>query len=145
MNVLVVDAEEARRGMIADALASHVDDYRLFEAASLEEMRGSLRLCEFRMIIIGTVASGSLPEALAGLREHLPDCSLLAGTRISPAGVDVAALLLDSGADMVFDLRLTGLALSRALRPYLRSWCEEFRGRLGNASLAQAPPALSLL
>lgn len=145
MNVLVVDAEAARRGMISDALASHVDDYRLFEAGSLEEMQNRLRLCEFRMIIIGCVFSGELPDALVGLRERLPNCALLAGAKISPAGGDLATLLLDSGADMVFDLRLTGLALSRALRPYLRYWSDDFRARMGSADLAQAPPALSLL
>lgn len=145
MNVLVVDAETARRGVISDALAAHVDDYRLFEAASLEEMRGSLRLCEFRMIIIGSVNSGALPEALAELRQRMPDCALLAGTRISPAAGEVATRLLDSGADMVFDLRLSGMALSKALRPYLRSWSKDFRTRLGSTTLSQAPPALSLL
>lgn len=119
MNILVVDADSGRRSVVADALSWIDIDVRLIEAASLDEARACLKECDCRLVIVGPELPCDTRAALVFLRGHLPHSALLTSTKMSSYDRDGPSRLLDCGADLVFDQRMSATQLSLVLRPYL--------------------------
>ena len=119
MNVLVVDADSERRDVVADALSWIANDYRLFEARDLDEARDCLKRFDFRLVIVGPELPCDTRAALVFLRGSLPHSALLTCMKMSSFDRDGPTRMLDCGADLVFDQRMSATQLSLVLRPYL--------------------------
>ena len=119
MNVLVVDADSERRDVVADALSWIANDYRLFEARDLAEARDCLKRFDFRLVIVGPELPCDTRAALVFLRGSLPHSALLTCMKMSSFDRDGPTRMLDCGADLVFDQRMSATQLSLVLRPYL--------------------------
>ena len=119
MNVLVVDADSERRDVVADALSWVANDYRLFEARDLDEARDCLKRFDFRLVIVGPELPCDTRAALVFLRGSLPHSALLTCMKMSSFDRDGPTRMLDCGADLVFDQRMSATQLSLVLRPYL--------------------------
>ena len=119
MNVLVVDADSERRDVVADALSWVANDYRLFEARDLAEARDCLKRFDFRLVIVGPELPCDTRAALVFLRGSLPHSALLTCMKMSSFDRDGPTRMLDCGADLVFDQRMSATQLSLVLRPYL--------------------------
>lgn len=119
MNILVVDADSARRDVVADALSWIATDFRLFEARDLDEARDCLKRFDFRLVIVGPELPCDTRAALVFLRGSLPHSALLTCMKMSSFDRDGPTRLLDCGADLVFDQRMSATQLSLVLRPYL--------------------------
>jgi len=119
MNVLVVDADSARRDVVADALSWIANDYHLFEARDLDEARDCLKRFDFRLVIVGPELTCDTRAALIFLRGILPHSALLTCMKMSSFDRDGPTRMLDCGADLVFDQRMSATQLSLVLRPYL--------------------------
>ena len=119
MNILVVDADSERRDVVADALSWIANDYRLFEARDLDEARDCLKRFDFRLVIVGPELPCDTRAALVFLRGSLPHSALLTCMKMSSFDRDGPTRMLDCGADMVFDQRMSATQLSLVLRPYL--------------------------
>ena len=119
MNVLVVDADSERRDVVADALSWIANDYRLFEARDLDEARDCLKRFDFRLVIVGPELPCDTRAALVFLRGSLPHSALLTCMKMSSFDRDGPTRMLDCGADVVFDQRMSATQLSLVLRPYL--------------------------
>ena len=119
MNILVVDADSERRDVVADALSWIANDYRLFEARDLDEARDCLKRFDFRLVIVGPELPCDTRAALVFLRGSLPHSALLTCMKISSFDRDGPTRMLDCGADLVFDQRMSATQLSLVLRPYL--------------------------
>lgn len=119
MNVLVVDADSGRRDVVADALSWIATDFRLFEARDLDEARDCLKRFDFRLVIVGPELPCDTRAALVFLRGSLPHSALLTCMKMSSFDRDGPSRLLDCGADLVFDQRMSATQLSLVLRPYL--------------------------
>ena len=120
MNVLVLDTDAGRRDVVADALSWISDDYQLFSARDLGEAREFLKNIDFRLVIVGPDQPCDTHAALVFLRGCLPHSALLTSTKMSSYDRDAPTRLLDCGADLVFDQRMSANQLSLVLRPYLR-------------------------
>ena len=118
MNVLVVDADSERRDVVADALSWIANDYRLFEARDLAEARDCLKRFDFRLVIVGPELPCDTRAALVFLRGSLPHSALLTCMKMSSFDRDGPTRMLDCGADLVFDQRMSATQLSLVLRPY---------------------------
>ena len=119
MNILLVDADSERRDVVADALSWIANDYRLFEARDLDEARDCLKRFDFRLVIVGPELPCDTRAALVFLRGSLPHSALLTCMKISSFDRDGPTRMLDCGADLVFDQRMSATQLSLVLRPYL--------------------------
>ena len=119
MNILVVDADSERRDVVADALSWIANDYRLFEARDLDEARDCLKRFDFRLVIVGPELPRDTRAALVFLRGSLPHSALLTCMKMSSFDRDGPTRMLDCGADLVFDQRMSATQLSLVLRPYL--------------------------
>ena len=119
MNILVVDADSERRDVVADALSWIANDYRLFEARDLDEARDCLKRFDFRLVIVGPELPCDTRAALVFLRGSLPHSALLTCMKMSSFDRDGPTRMLDCGADLVFDQRMSATQLSLVLRPYL--------------------------
>ena len=119
MNILVVDADSERRDVVADALSWVANDYRLFEARDLAEARDCLKRFDFRLVIVGPELPCDTRAALVFLRGSLPHSALLTCMKMSSFDRDGPTRMLDCGADLVFDQRMSATQLSLVLRPYL--------------------------
>ena len=119
MNILVVDADSERRDVVADALSWIANDYRLFEARNLDEARDCLKRFDFRLVIVGPELPCDTRAALVFLRGSLPHSALLTCMKMSSFDRDGPTRMLDCGADLVFDQRMSATQLSLVLRPYL--------------------------
>lgn len=119
MNILVVDADSERRDVVADALSWVANDYRLFEARDLDEARDCLKRFDFRLVIVGPELPCDTRAALVFLRGSLPHSALLTCMKMSSFDRDGPTRMLDCGADLVFDQRMSATQLSLVLRPYL--------------------------
>ena len=119
MNILVVDADSERRDVVADALSWIANDYRLFEARDLAEARDCLKRFDFRLVIVGPELPCDTRAALVFLRGSLPHSALLTCMKMSSFDRDGPTRMLDCGADLVFDQRMSATQLSLVLRPYL--------------------------
>jgi len=119
MNILVVDADSERRDVVADALSWIANDYRLFEARDLDEARDCLKRFDFRLVIVGPELPCDTRAALVFLRGSLPHSALLTCMKMSSFDRDGPTRMLDGGADLVFDQRMSATQLSLVLRPYL--------------------------
>lgn len=119
MNILVVDADSARRDVVADALSWIATDFRLFEARDLDEARDCLKRFDFRLVIVGPELPCDTRAALVFLRGSLPHSALLTCMKMSSFDRDGPTRMLDCGADLVFDQRMSATQLSLVLRPYL--------------------------
>ena len=119
MNILVVDADSERRDVVADALSWVANDYRLFEARDLAEARDCLKRFDFRLVIVGPELPCDTRAALVFLRGSLPHSALLTCMKMSSFDRDGPTRMLDCGADLVFDQRISATQLSLVLRPYL--------------------------
>lgn len=119
MNVLVVDANVERRNLVSDALSWIEAEYRLIEANSLEEARAYLKQFDFRLVIIGPDLPCDTRSALIFMRGSLPHSALLTCMNMSSFDRDETIRLVNCGADLVFDQRLSATKLALVLRPYL--------------------------
>lgn len=119
MNILLVDADSERRDVVADALSWVANDYRLFEARDLDEARDCLKRFDFRLVIVGPELPCDTRAALVFLRGSLPHSALLTCMKMSSFDRDGPTRMLDCGADLVFDQRMSATQLSLVLRPYL--------------------------
>ncbi len=119
MNILVVDADSERRDVVADALSWIANDYRLFEARDLDEARDCLKRFDFRLVIVGPELPCDTRAALVFLRGSLPHSALLTCMKMSSFDRDGPTRMLDCGADLVIDQRMSATQLSLVLRPYL--------------------------
>lgn len=117
-NVLVVDADSARRDLIADALSWISPDLSFIEARDLAEACDYLGKVDFRVVIVGPDLPCDTRAALVFLRGMLPHSALLTSTRMTPHDREGPTRLLDCGADLVFDERMSATKLSLVLRPY---------------------------
>lgn len=119
MNILVVDPSSERRALVLEALSWSIDECVLVESESLEEAKAHLKAFDFRLVIVGPDLPEDTLAALVFLRGKLPHSALLTCTRMSSYDRDAPTRLLDSGADLVFDQRMSPTQLSLTLRPYL--------------------------
>lgn len=119
MNVLVVDANAERRNLVSDALSWIESEYRLMVAESLQEARDYLKQFDFRLVIVGPDLPCDTRSALIFLRGSLPHSALLTSMNMSSFDRDETTRLVNCGADLVFDQRLSATKLALVLRPYL--------------------------
>lgn len=119
MNILVVDPSSERRALVLEALSWSIDECLLVESESLEEARTHLKAHDFRVVIVGPDLPEDTLAALVFLRGKLPHSALLTCTKMSRFDREGPTRLLDSGADLVFDQRMSPTQLSLTLRPYL--------------------------
>ena len=119
MKILVVDPSAERRKLVFDALSWSTDDCHLVESENLEQARDCLSKHDFRVVIVGTNLPEDTLAALVFLRGKLPHSALLTCTKMSSRDREGPTRLLKSGADLVFDERMSPIQLSLTLRPYL--------------------------
>ena len=119
MNILVVDPSDERRALVREALSWSIDECTMLEAESLEQARDHLKEHDFRVVIVGPNLPEDTLAALVFLRGKLPHSALLTCTKMSRFDREGPTRLLDSGADLVFDQRMSPTQLSLTLRPYL--------------------------
>ena len=119
MKILVVDPSAERRKLVFDALSWSADDCHLVESENLEQARDCLSKHDFRVVIVGPNLPEDTLAALVFLRGKLPHSALLTCTKMSSRDREGPTRLLKSGADLVFDERMSPIQLSLTLRPYL--------------------------
>lgn len=119
MNVLAIDTNPERRRLIGEALSWFDDEHNFFEAEGLGSTEEIIRTVDLRLVIVGPELPEETLAALVYLRGRLPHSNLLASTRMSVFERDAQTRLLDSGADLVFDYRMSATQLALLLRPYL--------------------------
>jgi DNA-binding response OmpR family regulator len=119
MKILVVDPSAERRTLVFEALSWSIDECHLVESESLEQARESLSKHDFRVVIVGPDLPEDTLAALVFLRGKLPHSALLTCTKMSSRDREGPTRLLNSGADLVFDERMSPVQLSLTLRPYL--------------------------
>ncbi|MBP8170077.1 MAG: response regulator transcription factor [Azonexus sp.] len=119
MNILIVDPSSERRALVDDALSWVSDQYVLQQTQSLMDAKEQLRGEEFQLVIVGPELPEDTFAALVFLRGWLPHTPLLTYTKMSRFDRDMPARLLDCGANLVFDQRMSATQLGLVLRPYL--------------------------
>lgn len=119
MNILVIDPSEERRALVREALSWSIDDCNLLESENLQQAKNHLKSHDLRIVIVGPDLPEDTLAALVFLRGRLPHSALLTCTKMSRFDREGPTRLLDSGADLVFDQRMSPTQLSLTLRPYL--------------------------
>lgn len=119
MNILVIDPSSERRALVNDALSWISDNYTLQAAQSLAEAKEQLRDAEFQLVIVGPELPEDTYAALIFLRGWLPHTALLTYRKMSRFDRDIATRLLDCGANLVFDQRMSATQMGLVLRPYV--------------------------
>ena len=118
MNILVLDTSQERRSLVREAISWIDDCDQLFESETLDAAREILKTTDFRIVIVGPELAEETLSALVFLRGKLPHSALLTCTKISHFDRSGPKRLLDSGADLVFDQRMSATQLAILLRPY---------------------------
>lgn len=119
MNILVIDSCPERRALVDEALSWVSDQYTLHQAPSLSAAQEQLRAEELRLAIVGPEVPEDTFAALVFLRGWLPHTPLLTYTKISQFDRSLPRRLLDCGANLVLDQRLSPTQLGLMLRPYV--------------------------
>ena len=118
-NVLIVDHDSARRDLVADALSWVSHDLNLIEARDLDEARTYLGKIDFRLVVVGPDLPCDTRAALVFLRGMLPHSALLTSMKMLSYDREDRARLLNCGADLVFDQRMSATKLSLVFRRYI--------------------------
>jgi hypothetical protein len=143
MDILLLDPDPDRRALISEAITWLEGDYSLHHADSPAAAWTLPGGPDIRAAIVGPAWPDALVDILGALRDRLPQAPLITYTRMSLANRENETALLDAGADLVFDQRMTATRIAATLHPLLVSArVREFLAGIDAMAPVAAPRAM---